>query len=427
MPTAAGIKEGNTEEGDVTNPCPDGLDRATMRIENYIRRVKILSGDLSITLKVSDPVRGTRVLVGEGSSTVSPEDLAGRIVQWSKSQTDASQSAVNSTAIIGERHLVKVSPDLSFTCSAVLICDVISSDITRGSHSDASQSKSVPFKLLRYFNSSPVLSDGGCPANQGQAEEGAVATARGHCDVEKAVFCGLKWNTIGCRLDYSAQSCHVAQAAERSLEQELLRMNISSDIAPFQSASSGPDLGTPVIVREMLLILDSQGDLPYADMQKCALTFAGHPTARNACIKAAISSINKLRQEIVGRSTSAISSPFLATKKEYHDYTLHCQAVPSIANSMARMLHSSSVSADNLYRTMALLGLGQTSSHSDHLQPAVTSPPLSLALTRGRLETLLHMSLEGTRENEETGIASADIVDQHQDQDRGDDGQEEWI
>lgn len=435
MPTCSAGTKGSTEgeEGEGSSQF-DGLDSVTNKIERYVSRLKMLSGDLRITLKVTDPVRGTRVLVGGEPST---PGLAGRVAQWSRSKSGGLHSSAASTAVVGESHSVQVSSDLTFTCTASLLCEVILSGTTASSSSsNTPQTKCVPIQLLRYFNSSPVVDDGESSSSQGREALGTVAAAArgGHCDVKEAVLGGVKWTTFGCRLDSSTQPPRLSQTADRSLEQDLLRMNIRGDTA-LQSATGVPNAGTHVVIKGVLLILDSQGDLPYADMQKHALTFAGFPTARNACIKAVMSSIQKLRREIIRRTTSDVPSPFLASKKEYHDYILHCQAVPSIAGSLSRMLHSGSVSEDKLARVLALLGLGQTSTSStSHTSPLEAEPPLStIEPTRGRLEALLHQFLQGAKGNDEPstdtaiGVAAADLDDPHHDQHLDDDSADEWI
>lgn len=381
------------------------FDGATDKIEDYIDRVRILFKDLRITLRVIDPVRGDRLLIdGDSGGEVAGEEYeATRIAHWANRRLD-----YTSCIVVGEPHALTLSPDISFSCTAALVCQAASP--SADSTGDAVSSRTIPLKLLRYFNSSPVASD------QGNGQQPGVG-----CDVVGAVLAGPKWSAFGCNLDSNTYPPRLLKVPERSLEANPLHMSIrrrNTNPQPAGARDGDADAGEPVMIRQVLLLLDTLGDLPYANMQKCGLTFDGILGARRAVAKVVSGSIQNLRRKIVESSATPPPSPFLAPKKEYHEYILHRTTIPSIATSLARLLHSSALGRDQLQEIQGQLGVGAG---------ALDAP---IDVTKFRLETLLRQSLQGDiEEHKETALGTTASFDIEEDAFMDDDSNndEEWI
>jgi hypothetical protein len=217
-------------------------------------------------------------------------------------------------------------PEIEVFCSSVLICttdEPMAAGLECGGQVQKSLQDTIPLKIVRFFNSSPVL----------ESEDGAVSA---DCSVVEAATRGLKWSEkFGRRLESSGSKFSLIPIPERGPDPSPRRLYL---LPESPTGSSNGD-GQSVVVQELLLFVNMIGDLPYSNLRKTALVFSGDNDARNTVAKAVLLSLKGLRSEIVLRNAAATPSPLLASKKEFSKLVRKSYVVPTIATTLTRLLH----------------------------------------------------------------------------------------
>jgi hypothetical protein len=320
----------------------DPYQRVLDRIKGYVDMVGIMDTNANLKMTVRKPPGGLGGGNGDsGGGTMYPADVRemtvsvlesqdsslcynDRVQAWVQHKYKNIHKEVQVSSLI---HSASQSiPEIEVFCSSVLICTT-DEPMAAGLECDGQVQKSlqdtIPLKIIRFFNSSPVL----------ESEDGAVSA---DCSVVEAATRGLKWSEkFGRRLESSGSKFSLIPIPERGPDPTPRRLYL----LPESSTGSSSGDGQSVVVQELLLFVDMIGDLPYSNLRKTALVFSGDNDARNIVAKTVLSSLKGLRSEIVLRNAAATPSPLLASKKEFSKLVRKSYVVPTIATTLTRLLH----------------------------------------------------------------------------------------